>query len=553
MMKTSARAAQIFAIMLALSLPSAADIAQYKKGADLLSRGELQEAVNVLSPAAADVTDIIADLARYRLAQIFESNGDTDQAAQEYTRLCADFPDSVYAGKAFFKTAEYYVQQRDYAKAASLFDKAIELKNANSPKDAARYRAGLCSYRSGDKDSAGRYLAEAVVFHPSSPYADKARQQLKEIGQLHRIDEIRSRSSIKAQRYPRQNNGLSDDAASDIWASGFAAYRAGAYGVSRDRFGRAAAMAESTKLAAKALYWQAKAMERTGEAEETVKILKKLAESYPYSYYGARACERLNRNAYSEVRVRTYDEEGPPFEGIHMKKYKLLMNAELFDEAALEARQVIYEQKDVSGRKKANIFLALALASQNKLRPSINVIEGNFEPKELNADRSFFSKTALNISYPKGYEEAVRELSEKYGVDPLLVFALIREESRFDPNAISRSRAHGLTQIMPRTGRLLARRLDIKPYRTSNLFSPGLNLKMGIFYLSGLLRSFDGNAFLALASYNGGPGNVSKWLVKGSYSDIDEFVERIPLRETRNYVKKVLESYWQYKRLYGGG
>ena len=110
-------------------------------------------------------------------------------------------------------------------------------------------------------------------------------------------------------------------------------------------------------------------------------------------------------------------------------------------------------------------------------------------------------------------------------------------------------------QIMPRTGRAIARDLHQAGFRTRKLFTPALNIEMGTYYLSNLVRNFGGNVYLSLASYNGGPNKIKKY-VKSWYNDnlssvdIDEFIETIPGRETRLYVQKVMGSYFEYKRLY---
>jgi soluble lytic murein transglycosylase len=110
-------------------------------------------------------------------------------------------------------------------------------------------------------------------------------------------------------------------------------------------------------------------------------------------------------------------------------------------------------------------------------------------------------------------------------------------------------------QIIPQTGKNVARLVGIKPYYTGKLHDPDTNIKMGCYYLSQLLKRFDNDKIMALAAYNGGPLRVQKWKNKwlnevGVNIDIDEFVESIPLSETRRYVQKVMKSYYEYKRHY---
>lgn len=110
-------------------------------------------------------------------------------------------------------------------------------------------------------------------------------------------------------------------------------------------------------------------------------------------------------------------------------------------------------------------------------------------------------------------------------------------------------------QIIPGTGRAIAKDLDVSGYRTRRLYEAPLNLEMGSYYLSNLVKNFSNNVYLALAGYNGGPNKIKRY-VKNWYNgnlnlvDVDEFIESIPSRETRLYVQKVMGSYFEYKRLY---
>jgi len=120
---------------------------------------------------------------------------------------------------------------------------------------------------------------------------------------------------------------------------------------------------------------------------------------------------------------------------------------------------------------------------------------------------------------------------------------------------MSWANARGLMQIIPQTGKNVARLVGIKPYYTNRLHDPDVNIKMGCYYLSQLLKRFDNDKIMALAAYNGGPLRVQRWKNKwvnevGVNIDIDEFVESIPLSETRRYVQKVMKSYYEYKRHY---
>ena len=124
--------------------------------------------------------------------------------------------------------------------------------------------------------------------------------------------------------------------------------------------------------------------------------------------------------------------------------------------------------------------------------------------------------------------------------------ALIRQESSFDPGAVSRAGARGLMQIMPATGRALARTLRLR-YRRSSLHDPGTSLRLGTLYLRQMLNRFDGRVEQALAAYNAGPRRVRAWRKARPGLSAEEFIESIPFTETRNYVKIILAAREQYR------
>jgi soluble lytic murein transglycosylase len=151
--------------------------------------------------------------------------------------------------------------------------------------------------------------------------------------------------------------------------------------------------------------------------------------------------------------------------------------------------------------------------------------------------------------YPFPYLEAIVRWSRQRQLNPMLVTALIRQESRFMPSIRSAVGATGLMQVMPETGDWIASKLDPAD-REFDLDNPEDNIKFGTWYLDYTHREYNNNSMLAIASYNAGPGNVADWLDRFGLSDPDEFVEKIPFPETRGYVKSVFGNYWNYLRLY---
>ncbi|MFB2838373.1 transglycosylase SLT domain-containing protein [Floridanema evergladense] len=149
--------------------------------------------------------------------------------------------------------------------------------------------------------------------------------------------------------------------------------------------------------------------------------------------------------------------------------------------------------------------------------------------------------------YPFPFLGYVETWAQKHQLNPLLVTALMRQESRFETDIRSVAGAVGLMQIMPATGKWVAQQISVKDY---NLENPNDNIRLGTWYLDHTHDTYNNNSLLAVASYNAGPGNVSKWINQLGLTDPDEFVEYIPFPETKGYVEHVFENYWNYLRLY---
>lgn len=151
---------------------------------------------------------------------------------------------------------------------------------------------------------------------------------------------------------------------------------------------------------------------------------------------------------------------------------------------------------------------------------------------------------------PIKYSSEIVKYSKEYKLDPYLVAAVIKAESSFDKNAKSGKNAYGLMQITYETAEWCAKQMGIQNLSVQMLYDPEFNIKMGSFYLSYLSSRLDGNTDLMLAAYNGGIGNVQKWLKDSSHSTDGKNLYYIPFKETDKYVKKVKVNYKIFEYLY---
>ncbi len=171
------------------------------------------------------------------------------------------------------------------------------------------------------------------------------------------------------------------------------------------------------------------------------------------------------------------------------------------------------------------------------------------EPEEIEAYKALKQKPDYwHGVYPFPYADLIQTWSAERQLNPLLVLALIRQESRFMPKIRSVAGATGLMQVMPDTAEWIKER---EPTITDyTITDPHDNIKLGTWYLDYTHREYDNHSMFAIASYNAGPGNVSEWISRGGYRDADDFADKIPFPETRGYIQSVFGNYWNYLRLY---
>lgn len=164
----------------------------------------------------------------------------------------------------------------------------------------------------------------------------------------------------------------------------------------------------------------------------------------------------------------------------------------------------------------------------------------------LDAGRS----AVLKFIYPTKYSDIVEEKSKQFGLDKYLVYSVIRTESKFKEDALSDAGAKGLMQLMDATALECNDKGGFGFKLPEDIFSPEVNITLGCYYLKNLIENYDGDISLAITAYNGGSGNVGKWLSDSELTDGDGGLIDIPFEETKGYLDKVISSYDKYKEIY---
>ena len=308
----------------------------------------------------------------------------------------------------------------------------------------------------------------------------------------------------------------------------------------------------------KALYWRGKALEKTGRMEEAKGHYQELQREYPASYYSQLVSSRglgprashgpfpvfQDRPPFSGWEIKT---NSPGAKSVHLEKGRLLARLALTSWAIDELEAA---EDEGGGLEEMWIEVSRLYRESEEYYRSNLLVRRKFALKPLSSRSSEKERTLYLLAYPPGNSSLVNRHAQAFNLDPALLSAVILEESRFQVQAVSPAGARGLMQVMPQTGRQIARELKVRPFSEDQLYDPAVNIRLGSWYFARMLEEFEGKVHLALAAYNAGPGAVRKWLAAAPSSAEDEFVENIPYTETRNYVIRVIGSAQVYRLLY---
>jgi soluble lytic murein transglycosylase len=276
---------------------------------------------------------------------------------------------------------------------------------------------------------------------------------------------------------------------------------------------------------------------------------------YQNTYYGRRAFEHLSeiQDQRSSLAAIEAARSGIDLSSaLKVDRVSLQARVAQLYAAGLEKEAVREAEYAVQGKRDDPAFLAIAAWIHSDRRRNLDAFRTLREafPFHISATGDLLPKPIWELFYPLGYWDPIVRYSGERGLDPYLVAALIRQESTFNPRVTSHAGARGLMQILPSTGRLLARQEKLR-WRTADLYDPEINIRYGTRYLKEVLGSFGGRVDYALASYNAGPHRVKRWTGMDLEIPSEVFIEEIPFDETRDYVKLVLRNEMLYRRLYG--
>ena len=305
----------------------------------------------------------------------------------------------------------------------------------------------------------------------------------------------------------------------------------------------------------KNLYWKARILENQKNKKEAREIFKDITKISENSYYGLLAKQKLKHKKIDNktlIDPSLLTIKPVKFNNEKIKFHGSLKNDELGTALLLSSigqESYAFNESQFSKHNHAGIDFdqtTTFIKASNAYRPFL--MRKKAMRGEVSGAKSYGWKV---LSYPLAFAEYLNPYTDHWELDPALPFAIMRQESAFQPGALSYANAYGLMQIIPPTGDEIATKIGYENFKTDDLNKPKINLLFGTFYLKYLLDTFDNDLIYAIAGYNAGPDAVSRWKEKAPRLERDEFVELIPYNQTRDYVKKVLTNYLHYKAIWG--
>ena len=311
--------------------------------------------------------------------------------------------------------------------------------------------------------------------------------------------------------------------------------------------------------ASDALYWLGRNSERSGNPGHARAYFRTGADRFPQTYFGRAAAARLDKMAPGDVdppdflaaippapALRPFDEPIPAAAQDRWVRAQALRVIAFDASAELELKSAFY----ATGSPRLLFEAAQAAFDQGHFAAGMaygRLIVPSFDSRKI-------SDVPVNVwktLYPLPYEASLRREAARNNFDPMIAAGLIRQESTFQADAVSHANAIGLMQVLPKTGKLLAKQLKVR-YVKTKLFDPEYNLELGMLYVASLQRA-TGAPEYALAAFNAGEDRVAAWRAERNYEEIPELVESIPFTETRDYVQIVLRNAEVYRAVYGPG
>ncbi|MBI2212593.1 MAG: transglycosylase SLT domain-containing protein [Acidobacteria bacterium] len=481
------------------------------------------------------------------LAERFAQAGHADEGLELIRILRGRNPKGPAAERIRITTARLLFRLRRY-------DDVLMLRiDPKSPYVSELRMLRARAYWRLDRDKEFLQLVKATIRKPPSAQADAEARELLARYHATTTGDHEEAAAIFGALVGRGVPGADGE---HLWEEAWQLLLAGADEralASLDRYLRAWPDAAYT---ANALFWKGKLLEERGDVAGRDEVFARLVRERPYDYFTWRARAIASLPAPPGASI----DDAPPFPDI-------ATSPRLGDERAARAAELAAiglhgdaarEWASLAQAYTSDLAVAYrhadALARSGDANRAIQILLAGFRDVARHG-ASGVPPRFWQLLYPRAKWEAITTSSARREIDPWLVAAIVRQESAFEPGVVSGAGAVGMMQIMPAEAtRIASSEGAPRAIAREELFDPAINIDIGTIELRGLLRRFEGNEVLAVASYNAGEAAVRRWNERRPMgADIDRFIETIPYAETRLYVKIVLRNRHEYRRIYGEG
>jgi soluble lytic murein transglycosylase-like protein/TolA-binding protein len=518
--------------------------------------------------------------ARFFYASSLRGTGDHANYIAEARKLIAEFPDSSWAEDALNNLGTHFILVDEDDQAMEVFKQYLDRFPTGRYAQRAAWKLGWVRYRQGDYQAAINIFEQAAAHFPRSDYrppyiywtaraydrldqADRAnaRYALVSLDYLNSYYGRLAEVQLKQRNIgPEKRRELANDPALAAIAVP-PAMRGG----SGNGSGNGASAPLSTANVATPPAAATAALAPTsadasntsagGSGSDTDNVPAPAAAPASASAAASRAAAddqprgtgttRRGSTASAKEASKEAAKEAASGDATYAHIRRLIA-ANLYAPAAAE---IEYAERTDGPSARLEATLAWLYNAQGAYRKGIVVMKRAY-PQYLTANGQQIPKAAQKVIFPIDYWLAIKKQASARGLDPYLIAALINQESAFDAGIRSSANAWGLMQVVPQTGKQLARQLKIRKFSTARLTDPNINLQLGTLYFKNLLAQL-GNVTYVLASYNAGESKVVRWMAERRSLPQDEWIDDIPYPETQSYVKKILSTAEDYRRLYG--
>jgi soluble lytic murein transglycosylase len=484
----------------------------------------------------------------YHAGRVCYYHGQFRDAKSYLNSYIKGYPRGKYARKARYLLARSYANLRMYSDAEISFQQLA--RSVASEKERAEYLFNLAKIQDTlEEDEDADSTFSMVEESRGSSLRDDATYRKGLI--LEKRDDM----AKALETYLRVDRG--DYADNALYRAGIVALASDRPDLAREAFCRLIYLFPDTGFRSAAGYWLARVFERMDSLDIATRLWRSVAQSDPLSYYGYVSQVSLKENGQensapqivncnTEAWISAWAGECSPLS--QYESGRLERGLKLIESGLTDVGESEFDRIDTDNPLKA-LVLARAYSSAGLDYKAISLAEGIIS-KGIGSGAKDIPTELVRMAYPLSFIPAALRASDSTGVDPFLVLAIMRQESRFLPDAISPVGAVGLMQIMPNTGEAIAKETGRNEFRPDDLLNPDVSVSLGSYYVkeqAGELGSIE----LALAAYNAGPDVVRKWTKRKDIPQIDLFTEMIPYKETRLYVKAVLANEWTYQRVWG--